>query len=338
MDNRWTVEEVQRIAASPLPNGYSDFFQVTDIESSVDGSESWICGFSVYFMRHTFNPTQLHRETPENHAKLIDGVEVLVEHPERSPETVLRFYVSPEAWEAIAARGLLNREHTQFYKMLHASEDSQVGTMWRLMVLDDSDYEYAIQTDVAPDEDWIFPRITDWGQREFLQRLGKFSIAGEIQALGYEREPNAEQMESLRIGIADYPNLTRFDHLTAGGIVTIPRNIPPLVPLFCKYLKTGSTLIVFHHECGTWTRLTQPDHLYHGWQGLGPDQNFFRFLKRTIPMRHAVYEPFAAEYQAYPSDHYFFRMIRQFEKSGHEFIIDKTEQRLLDFIEVNVCA
>ena len=333
VDSRWRPEEIQKIVEAPVSYGYSNFFEVTDMESNMDGSENWVCGFSVYFLKRALNPTQLHRETSETHQKLIDGVEVLINHPERSQETVLRFYVSAEAWEVISARGLLNRKHTQFYKMQHASEDSQIGTMWRLMVLDDSDYEYAIQADVAPDEDWIIPRIADWGHREFLQRLGKFAIASEIQALEYEREPSIEQMENLRIGIADYPNLTRFDHLTAGGIVTVPRKIPPLVPLFCKYLETDSTLTVFHHEYQTWTRLTQPDHFYHGWQGLGPDQNVWRFLKRSMLARHAVYEPFAKNFRAYPVDHYFFRMVRQLEKSGHEFIIDKTQQPLLEFID-----
>ena len=330
IDNRWTAQEIETIVSSTIPYGYSDFFKVTDIESNVDGHENWICGFSVFFMKHVFHEEQLYRETWENHQKLIDGVKALIDHPDRSQETVLRFYVSPEAWDAIAAQGLLNSEHTQFYKMLHPSEDSQVGTMWRLLVLDDSDYEYAIETDVAPDEDWIFPRITDSGHSDFLKRLSKFAIAGEVQALPYRTEIGV----GLRTPIVDYTNLTRFDHLTAGGIVTMPKTIPPLVPLFCKYLETDSTLTLFHYENNTWTQMLQQEHLYWGWRGLGPDQNFWRFLKRTIPARHAVYEPFAEEFRVYPPDHYFWRMVRQFEKSGHQFIIDHTEQPLLELLNL----
>ena len=167
VDNRWTAQEIQNITSSPLPPGYSDFFEVTDIESNISGSENWICGFCVYFMKEAIYPGEERRVQPENHAKLIDGVEALIDFHDRSPDTVLRFYVSPEAWEAIAKRGLFNREHTQFYKMRHASEDSQIGTMWRLLVLDDSDYEYAIETDVAPDEPWVFTRITHWDNAIF---------------------------------------------------------------------------------------------------------------------------------------------------------------------------
>ena len=328
IDNRWTADEVQRIISAPLSHGCSDFFEVTDIESNVDGSENWVCGFSVYFLKHALNPTQLHRETSEIHQKLIDGVELLIDHPERSQETVLRFYVSAEAWDAIAERGLLNREHTQFYKMLHPSEDSQIGTMWRLLVLDDSGYEYAIETDVAPDEDWIIPRITDEGHQDFLKRLSRFAITGEIQALEYHHDTTNIE---IRTAIAEYPDLTRFDHLTAGGIVTIPREMPRLVPLFCEYLETPARLQIFNCEFQTWTWLEQTDHFYWGWIGLGPDQNFWRFLKRTIPARHAVYHEFAEKFRDYPADHYFFRMVKQYEKEGHEFTVDGDE-RLIDFL------
>lgn len=333
IDNRWTATEIQEIIGSTMSNRYSDFFEVINIESNVDGSENWVCGFSVFFLKNALNEAQRHRETPETHQKLINGVETLINHLDRSEETVLRFYVSPEAWEAIAARGLFNQEHTQFYKMRHASEASQVGTMWRLLALDDSDYEYAIETDVAPDEEWIFPRITDWGHREFLKRLSpdRFYIAGEVQV--YEYRPDASKLEE-RTSVVEYPNLTRFDHLTAGGIITIPRKMPCLVPLFCKYLEISSDLTIFNCEFHTWTNLRQDNHFFYGWQGFGPDQNIWRFLKRSIPARHSVYHEFAEEFRAYPSDHYFIRMVRQFEKSGHQFIIDGSEQPLLNFLEI----
>ena len=245
VDDRWTAERIKQIVNSPLPHGYSGFFEVTDIESNVDGSENWVCGFSLYFLKECMRHDQLRRIEPSNHEKLVDGVQVLVDYHERSPETALRFYVSPEAWEAIAARGLMGREHTQFYKMAHGSEDSQMGTMWRLLALDDADYEYAIQTDVAPDEPWILARITQWGQREFLERLSpdRFFFSGETYFEVYsefDRELRSD-IESVRWQITDgytYPNLNLlqiFDHITPGGITTIPQKIPRLVPLFCEY-------------------------------------------------------------------------------------------------------
>ena len=328
VDNRWTAEEVQKIVSSPISPAYSDFFEVVDIASNVDGSENWVCGLSVFFLKNALNPTHEYRESPETHEKLIDGVQALIEYPDRSQETVLRFYVSPEAWEAIAKRGLFNEEHTQFYKMRHASEDSQIGTMWRLLALDDPDYEYAIETDVAPDEEWIFARLTDWEHNDFLKRLSpdRFYLAGEIQSHDYQRDTTLVDGYSMS-------EFTRFDHLTAGGIVTIPRKMPPLVPLFCKFLETSSALTLFNCELQTWTRVLEREHFISGWQALGPDQNVWRFLKRSTLARHAIYESFAEAYQLYPSDHYFIRMVRQFEKSGHEFIIDGTEQRLLEFLE-----
>ena len=344
VDNRWTKAEVQEILSSPLTPGYSNLFEITDIESNVDGSENWVCGFSVYFMKEYVYPGQEHRVQPETHAKLVDGVEVLVDYQERSPETVLRFHVSPEAWEAIAKRGLMGREHTQFYKMGHASEDSQVGTMWRMMVLDDSDYEYAIQTDVAPDEEWIFPRITDWGQREFLERLKpeRFFLAGETYLDEYEEFkkellPNIDFIRSSHGDGIRFPMLEVFnllDHITCGGITTIPEKMPNLVPLFAKYLSMPGTLTVFDCETRRWTKIEQDDPLFYGWRGLGPDQNFWRFLKRTIPVRHIISDDWAGRLHGYPQDHYVFRMIRQYEKSGHEFVIDKTWQPLLEFLEV----
>lgn len=340
VDDRWTPQEMERILASPLPYGYSDLFAFTDIESNVDGSENWICGFSLYFMKATFYEGQERRESPETHQKLVDGVEVLVDYHERSPETVLRFYVSPEAWEAVAARGLFNREHTQFYKMQHGSEDSQVGTMWRLLALDDSDYEYAIQTDVAPDEPWILARITDWGQREFLERLSSFNMSGEVYFdtwAEYAKEFH-DTMDDIKGTYKDghrYPwmDIMRgIDHLTPGGITTRPSTIPRLVPLFCEYLTGSGLLTLFNCETRRWTKFEQDDPFYHGWYGLAQDQNVWRFLKRCIPIRHIVTQEWATRLHDYPEGHYVFRMVRQYEKAGHEFVIDKTWQPLLDFL------
>ena len=342
IDDRWKAEEIQKVINSTLPYGYSDFFEVTDIESNVDGSENWICGFCVYFMKETIYPGEARREQPENHAKLIDGVEALIDFPDRSPSTVLRFYVSPESWEVITKRGLFDREHTQFYKMHYPSEDSQIGTMWRLMVLDDSDYEYAIQTDVAPDEPWIFARITEWGQRDFLKRLSpqRFYLGGEIYISEY-RKPDpyvASKEHVLAIheegGIYPIPeilNILEFDHITCGGITTIPSKMPKLVPLFCKYLSMCSTLTIFNCESGRWTKLKQNDPLFYGWKGLGPDQNFWRVIKKVIPVRHIVAQLWGERLRDYPQNHYVFRMIKQYEKSGHEFVMDKTEQPVLEF-------
>lgn len=343
VDDRWTAQEIARIVSSPLPYGYSDFFEVTDVESRVDGSENWICGFSVYFMKATFYEGQEHRESAETHHKLVDGVASLVNYHDRSPETVLRFYVSPEAWERIHARGLMNREHTQFYKMHHASEDSQIGTIWRLLVLDDVDYEYAIQTDVAPDEPWIFPRITKWGQGEFLERLSRFNLSGETYFEVYHeyarelRTTMEEVKQEFYQGGYKYPliDIMRIiDHITCGGITSRPSTIPRLIPLFCEYLKKAGTLTLFNCETQRWTKFEQDDPLYYGWRGLGPDQNFWRFLKRVIPVRHIIDEAWATRLHEYPEGHYVFRMIKQYEKSGHEFVINKSEQPILDFLEV----
>ena len=327
VDDRWTSETVEDILRSPISDGYSDFFEVMDIESNVSGSEQWVVGFSLFFLKHALDQAHLHRETAEAHQKLVDGVRVLIEHPERSHDSVLRFYVSEEAWDTVASQGLIGQEHTQFYKMVYPSEDSQVGTMWRLLALCDKDYEYATQTDIAPDEDWIIPRITDWGHDQLLKRLGAFPIAGEVQALKYRTEK--EIIKSMH----GYPEsqLTRFDHLTPGGIVTRPSEIPNLVPLFCKYLETSSTLTLFNCESNAWTKYRQDDHLPYGWSGLGCDQNVWRYLKRVIRMRHVVYEPWVDEFlREYPDDHYFVRMIKQHEQGSHEFVVDGTQQPLLE--------
>lgn len=343
VDDRWTAEDMRRILSAPLPVGYADFFEVTDIESNVDGSENWVCGFSLYFMKRTYYEGQEHRESPATHNKLVDGVELLVDYHERSPETTLRFYCSPEAWEVVHKRGLMGGEHTQFYKMFHASEDSQIGTMWRLLALDDKDYEYAIQTDVAPDEPWITARITDWGQKEFLDRLGDYYLSGETyfdEFSEYQKEfhPTMEDIKAQIQGGLPYPwiDIMRvIDHITCGGITTRPAMIPSLVPLFCEYLKQDrNVLTLFNCETRRWTRFEQDDSLYWGWKGLGPDQNFWRFLKKVIPVRHIV-DSWADRLKDYPEGHYVFRMIRQYEKEGHQFLIDKTWERVLDSVDRN---
>ena len=174
LDPRWNAFDTE------TPSYLNEFFEVTEIQSNREqNAYNWICGFSVFFLKYTMESQTEHqgRIISEIHEKLIQGVRSLIEFPDRCPETLLRFYVSAEAWERLAAENLLHSEGTEFYKMAYPSEDSQLGTIWRMMALFDKEFAWAIQTDVptkpAREDEWVYARIADWGRQTFKDWLEK---------------------------------------------------------------------------------------------------------------------------------------------------------------------
>ena len=312
VDHRWDNLDFDNVGSK-----FNDFFEVDDIVSNVDGSENWICGFSVFFLKSIFLESDADRLSLDSCSKLIRGVRRLIEFNDRSNTTVLRFYVSDEVFNMIWEEGLLNSDHTEFYKMCFPSEDTQIGTMWRLMVLSDDKYEYAIETDVSPDEDWILPRIADWGHVDFLKWLdsGCF-LAGETFFPNYFTHPVFMLEDITKCFFC--PEV--FDNITAGGILSKPSEMPDMKSVFVRYMEMNPSVYLHDIERSVWTEMRIRHAIAYGWQGWGPDQSIWRLLKRVIPTTHIVWGKSLENLITHNRFHYIYRFIKQLVSDGHYFI------------------
>ena len=327
LDPRWNSLNTE------TPSYINEFFEVTDIASNAQSKHKWICGFSVFFLKYTLESQTEHQErtTSEKHEQLIQGVRSLIEFPDRCPETLLRFYVSPDAWERLAEEGLLHAKGVEFYKMAYPSEDSQLGAIWRMMALFDKDFSWAIETDVptkpAPEDEWIYARIADWDRRRFYDWLEKntgrdWAWAGEY--LFFDRNfSNGQHLfhEKHRAW-----NISQFDYLSGGGIVTRPERMPPIESVLHRHLAERPLHFTFYHaDKDVWCQF--PGYEYQvplGWEGWGIDQAIWAFLKKVVPARHIVHEQSLRHIEetapTLSKDHIMFRLINQLEKEGSEFV------------------
>ena len=222
---------------------------------------------------------------------MIEGVKALIAFPERCPETLLRFYVASDAWQRIYEEGLFGSEGVEFYRMAYDSEDSQFGAIWRHLALFDKDFEWAIETDVAKGEAWIYARIAEWGRYEFESWLenGRSPWAGEylISVDNYPETHRSTFSEKERIW-----NVDVFDFMNAGGIVTRPKEMPPAEAVLHRYIDERPYQMIYYHQGrNVWTQF--PSHLHqipHGWEGWGCDQAVWAQLKRALPGRHIIHK------------------------------------------------
>ena len=327
LDPRWNSLDTE------IPAHINEFFEVTDIASNAEGSHKWICGFSVFFLKYVMDSQTEHleRKTTEKYENLIRGVRELIEFPDRCPETLLRFYVSPDAWERLAQEGLLKTKDVEFYKMAYPSEDSQFGALWRMMALFDKRFQWAIQTDVptkpAPEDEWVYARIADWDRQTFKDWLEKntgrnWAWAGEY--LFFNR--NFSNVQHLFHEKHRAWNVSQFDYLSGGGIVTRPERMPPVEAVLHRHLAERPLHLTFYHaDKDVWCQF--PGYEYQvplGWEGWGIDQTIWAFLKKVLPVRHIVHEQSLQHIEEtapkLSKDHLMFRIINQLQQEGSEFV------------------
>lgn len=338
LDPRWDALDTE------TPSHLNEFFEVTEIQSNREqNGYNWICGFSVFFLKYTMGSQTEHqgRTTSEKHEQLIQGVRSLIEFPDRCPETLLRFYVSPEVWERLAEEGLLHAKGVEFYKMTYSSEDSQLGAIWRMLALFDKDFSWAIETDVptkpVPEDDWIYARIADWDRQTFKDWLEKntdrdWAWAGEY--LFFYRNFTNEQYlfhEKHRAW-----NVSQFDYLSGGGIVTRPERMPSAESVIHQHLAERSLHLTYYHAGqDVWCQF--PGYEYKiplGWEGWGIDQAVWAFLKKVLPVRHIVHDQSLTHIKeiapTLSKDHIMFRLINQLRQEGSEFVHYRTLEPIFE--------
>ena len=331
LDDRWSDVSVS------APAWTDTLTEIETVQENRSRSDyEWVCGFSVFFMKDAHNPNteHAHRTLPETHANLIKGVSELLSYPDRCPETLLRFYVSAEVWDRLSAEGLLSAPDTEFCKMVYNSEESNLGTMWRLMCLSDAEFQWAIETDCAPSspkEHWIYPRI-DKNHREFFKRWltahRTFSYGSEFLIYPHNWDP--EQGE-LRVG-----NMQNNDFLSSGSIVSRPKEMPDIENLVRRHIAERLNPHVFYHKgenivCAFSERAHA---VPYGWEGFGPDQEMWRFLKKTLPTRHLLQTQSREHMQKVevPEDHFMKRIISQLIAEGSEFVDIETQEPIFEMI------
>ena len=339
LDDRWKSMENM---GNKVPDHIRELIEVSDIQKNHTKNQyEWVCGFSVFFLKASAVKEHEHRCKPESHDKLIKGVDHLTNYAERCPDTLLRFYVSPEVWERLDQTGILQRPDTEFFKMRFDSEETQFGVIWRMLCLSDKDFEWAIQADCAPDEEWIFVRIADWSRGEFKKWLSPskqtptgFSWAGEYLFFdgNWSLGLDSDCMNPSNLAW----NLESYDFMSAGGIVTRPAQMPDMKRFIPQYtLQLSSPLKWYHKEADAWTTIPQRCELLpYGWQGFGVDQEMWRFLKKALPVRHHIHQQSIEQIQKYnlPENHVTKRIIAQLISEGSEFVHIHTEDPLFNLI------
>ena len=323
LDDRWSTLD---FTPDKSYSHFQSLTEVTDIQSSRErDSYEWVCGFSVFFLKETGNPDDAHRTLPESHEKLIKGVHQLTRYSDKCPNTLLRFYVSPEVWERLARDGILYRPGTEFCKMAADSETSPLGTIWRSLCLSDTEFEWAIQADCGPDEDWILARIAHWDRHKFKSWLSpNFPWSSEF--LFWEHNWYTEQHPD---NFNDYWSLANFDFLSAGSIVTRPELMPNIEKVIWKYFQSGYSPCTFYHASeNAWSVLHQkPAFLPYGWEGFTFDQEIWRYLKRMMPVRHIIHSQSTDRIKQLniPEDHIMRRIVSQLISEGSEFVDIETQ-------------
>lgn len=323
LDPRWNTLDTE------IPSHINEFFEVTDIASNAAGSHKWICGFSVFFLKHVMDSQTEHlqRVSIEKHENLIQGVRELIEFPDRCPETLLRFYVSANAWERLAEEGLLTAKDVEFYKMAYPSEDSQFGALWRMMALFDKRFQWAIQADVGSGEEWILARIAHWGRQTFYDWLEKNT--GQDWAWAGEYLFCDKNLTNDQIVFNDKHrawDISLFDFISAGGIVTRPERMPKVESVLHRHLAERPLHFTYYHaDEDVWCQF--PGYEYQiplGWEGWGIDQAIWAFLKKVLPVRHIVHEQSLPHlkkmFPTISKDHIVVRLINQLQKEGSEFV------------------
>ena len=327
LDPRWNSPDTE------IASHINEFFEVADIASNAEGSHKWICGFSVFFLKYVMDWQTEHqgRTQSEKHENLIQGVRELIEFPDRCPETLLRFYVSADVWERLAKEGLLKAKDVEFCKMAYPSEDSQFGALWRMMVLFDQRFQWAIQTDVptkpAPEDEWVYARIADWDRQMFYDWLEKntgqdWAWAGEY--LFFDR--NFSNVQHLFHEKHRAWNVSQFDYLSGGGIVTRPERMPPVEAVLHRHLVERPLHLTYYHaDKDVWCQF--PGYEYQiplGWEGWGIDQAVWSYLKKVLPVRHIIHDQSLGYIKEtapkLSKDHLMFRIINQLQQEGSEFV------------------
>ena len=212
---------------------------------------------------------------------------------------------------------------------------------WRMLCLSDRNFEWAIQADCAPDEEWINARIAHWSRDEFKSWLSPsketpsgFTWAGEY--LFFSGNWSIGEINDCMNPSNLAWNLESYDFLSGGGIVTRPDQMPDMNLLIPRYvLQLDKRLTWYHAESDVWTTISQREGILpYGWQGFGFDQEIWRFLKKALPVRHHIHKQSVEQMEKFnlPENHVTKRIIAQLISEGSEFVHIHTEEPFFNLV------
>ena len=320
VDDRWTVEDIDRICETPPRPELAAFFEIED----------WHETGETYEVLRSMSLFSLNGVPIDAY---IDGVENQVRNIQPScPDILFRYYVSGEMWDALAKRGLIGLPGAEFVKMRHSSSYSRMGTFWRFLGLNDNRFKIAFTGDVddlyefAPSI-WELEKLTE-------DREKPFDLFGCVLFLREEMEYLNSQKNDIQlfvytdlhgdgIFIQSVSSLNRFGgkELIRGG----GNPLPDLVPLICEYLASPPQQRIYHPQSHRWA-LFQEREPHSGAGPLGFMNEFFpRFLTKTVPMCMLLteerYGAFLRVLRRYGVDCLIYRLYHQLSVEGHEIVI-----------------
>lgn len=325
LDDRFT--SLDEIKIDRKTSHFQEFLEVEDVQSNYEKSQyERVCGFSVFFLKKLtcFWEEDKERVSSETHQKRLESVREITQFDGRCPQTLLRFYVSPEVWDCLAKNSTLYAPGTEFYKMQHPSEDTQLGVIWRMLCLDDTVFEYAIQTDCET-KAWCLDRFCYWSYdkyKNWIEPKGRqhYPWAGSylifIHNWGFKNELPEESGNPIW-------NPTNYDFVSGGGIMTRTEKMPSIQSVICQYIsKRTQSITLYHADTDNYTVMANHfTPIPAGWEGFAFDQELWRLVKKVFPLRHYVYNTVGEEINNpdLPDDFMTKRLISQLISEGCEF-------------------
>ena len=254
VDPRILPEELDEIESTPIRSELAALFEIKDMQLSPQSGEA-ICGVSIY--------------NEENEAETIDkpfevylsGLEELIarfRHQYQGQK--LRVYVGDATWDTLHREKILENKHVDFVRMAASSRKSEVGHLWRLMVYDNFDYQFAYCEDADSHD----------GSRWFtdLEMLKKRVLWDTEYPVNFGAtllfSPRIRPLRLLKFFVLSNTSCkhSRFIEPLAAfcrnGIRTTtrgPRELPfkSIVPILCHLLGKTESLVLYHPQTHRWT-------------------------------------------------------------------------------------
>ena len=320
VDDRWTVEDIQRIYSTPPRPELAAFFEIDDWHHS-SGHFDVLCSMSLFGLEG-------------NEARwdeYIDGVEFKVkDFPQKYPSHLFRFYVSPEMWEVIHKRGLMKYRGVDFVKMCHSSRHSRIGTFWRFLGLEDYDYDLSY-TDEVECNPW-FDTLT---LKEIERRVSASNNAHLSAEAYFLREEFAFRENTGLTDISPFvnsdlhgdgifiENLGAFNRFAGQYLIRSSKRVHRLVPLICHYLDSNDVQLLYHPPTKSWSSFREREPRLSAGQFGFMNEFFLRFLTKAVRINHLFHcyriELLERIVSRYGRDCILLRLFYQLLDEGHSF-------------------
>ena len=345
IEPRLSKQEFDEIYRHPIPDEFVDYFAIKDTKPSITGGKEAVCGLLLY------NPHFRMTNQPEDkylkqHQIYLDGLAVAIEYYKTElPQQTLRVYVGDNCWDTIHDLGHLKAKHVEFVRMEHDSYKTYLGSIWRFLVIDDDDYEYAYAMDT--DETWEERMHMSRSQLDFRLKAGADSeahCAASITAFPmqdhYVREPSLADVKLFFDGdvpMRDSSLLARPSNyvlLNACTFTRGPKSRPfkSIIPFLCWNLKRNDDVILYHPPSNQYTTFLRISH-HHDYNQM--DEHWLFPLMKILTVKGWVPRD-SSDHRLdvmtrfknwYGDDFWLYRLYCQMAREGHSFVIEREEEK-----------